>query len=133
MEDGLPFPTGTDGTDTSVEILAMGLATNVEPDHSIWGETAYIGSADAAFKAQTLFGEVTDETLDRSTRGNGVIVSWQRGKGEVFNAATCEWVMGLTRGDWQVEQITRNVLERFGADQVRLDLALARSPPSVTL
>ncbi len=114
MEDGLPFPTGTDGADPDITILAMGLATNLEPDHGIWGETMYICSADAAFKAQTLFGELTQETLDRSTRGNGVIVHWERGQGEVFTAATCEWVMGLTRRDWQVEQITRNVLDRLG-------------------
>jgi hypothetical protein len=61
-----------------------------------------------------MFGELNAETLDRATRGNGVIVHWERGKGEVFNAATCEWVVGLTRRDWQVEQITCNVLERFG-------------------
>ncbi len=114
MEDGLPFATGNDGTDPEVEILALGLATNVEPDHGVWGETVYIGDDDASFKAQAIFGEVTEETLDRCTRGNGVIVHWHRGKGEVFNAATCEWVMGLTRRDWQVERITRNVLTRFG-------------------
>ena len=114
MEDGLPFATGYDGTNPEVEILALGLATNVEPDHGVWGETVYIGNDDASFKAQAIFGEVTEETLDRSTRGNGVIVHWHRGKGEVFNAATCEWVMGLTRRDWQVERITRNVLTRFG-------------------
>ena len=30
-------------------------------------------------------------------------------------AGTCEWVMGLTRQDGQMERITRNVLDRFGA------------------
>ena len=110
MEDGLPFATGTDGADPEIEILALGLATNVEPDHGIWGETLYLGDGDARFKAQALYGKVTPETLDRSTRGNGVILSWTRGKGAVFTAGTCEWVMGLTRGDQQVERITRNVL-----------------------
>lgn len=78
------------------------------------GRNVHIGDSDAQFKAQTLFGEITPETMDRSARGNGVIVHWERGRGEVFNAATCEWVMGLTRRDWQVEQITRNVMMRFG-------------------
>jgi len=114
MEGGLPFATGTDGADTEIDILALGLATNVEPDLGIWGETIYIGDADAVFKAQAKFGAVTPETLDRSTRGNGVILSWKRGKGEVFTAGTCEWVMGLTRHDWQIERMTRNVLDRFG-------------------
>ncbi len=114
MEDGLPYATGTDGADPEMEILALGLATNVEPQHGIWGETVYIGDADATFKAHTMFGEVTAETLDRSSRGNGVIVNWKRGKGEVFTAGTCEWIMGLVRHDWQVERITRNVLQKFG-------------------
>jgi hypothetical protein len=114
FEDGLPYPTCTDGAVPEIEILALGLATNIEVDHGIWGETLYIGSADAAFKAQVLFGEVTPETLDACKRGNGMIVSWRRGKGEIFTAATCEWVAGLIRQDSQVEQITRNVLDGFG-------------------
>lgn len=97
-----------------VDILALGLATNIDADHGIWGETLYIGLADAAFKAQVLFGEVTPETLDACKRGNGMIILWPRGKGEIFTAATCEWVAGLIRQDDQVEQITRNVLNRFG-------------------
>lgn len=117
--DGLPFPTCSDGAVPEIEILAMGLATNIEADHNVWGETLYIGSADAAFKAQALFGEVTPETLDASKRGNGMIISWPRGKGEIFTAATCEWVAGLIRRDGQVEQITRNVLNRFGQSKWR--------------
>lgn len=114
FEDGLPYPTCSDGAVPEIDILAMGLATNIEADHGNWGETLYIGSADAAFKAQALFGEVTPETLDACKRGNGMIISWPRGKGEIFTAATCEWVAGLIRQDVQVEQITRNVLNRFG-------------------
>jgi len=112
--DGLPYPTCTDGAVPEIEVLAMGLATNIEAAHGIWGETRYIGQTDAEFKAQVLYGEVTDETLDASARGNGMIVSWKRGKGEVFTAATCEWVAGLIRKDKQVEQVTKNVLDRFG-------------------
>ncbi|MDU8927364.1 DUF6605 domain-containing protein [Alisedimentitalea sp. MJ-SS2] len=114
FEDGLPYPTCSDGAVPEINILAMGLATNIEDNHGVWGETLYIGSADAAFKAQVLHGEVTEETLDACQRGNGMIISWTRDKGEVFTAATCEWVAGLIHGDPQVEQITRNVLDRFG-------------------
>lgn len=114
FEDGLPFPTCTDGAIPDIQILAMGLATNIEVDHDVWGETLYIGAADAAFKATALYGEVTPKTLDACARGSGMIVSWKRGKGEIFTAATCEWIMGLTRRDSQVEKITRNVLDRFG-------------------
>jgi hypothetical protein len=114
FEDGLPYPTCGDGAVPEIEILGMGLATNIEADHGVWGETLYIGSADAAFKAQVLFGEVTPKTLDACHRGNGMIVSWRRGAGQVFTAATCEWVAGLLREDKQVAQVTRNVLNQFG-------------------
>ena len=113
FEDGLPYPTCCDGAAPEIEILAMGLATNIEADHGVWGETLYIGTADASFKAKALYGEVTNATLDASERGNGMIISWQRGQGHIFTAATCEWVAGLIRGDRQVEQVTRNVLDRF--------------------
>ncbi len=113
IEQGLPFATGEDGADQAIEILGLALAANTEADHGVWGEQLYVGGADTAWKAETLYGEVTPETLERAGRGNGMIVHWLRGKGEVFTAATCEWVMGLTRHDPQVEQITRNVLNRF--------------------
>ena len=114
IENGLPFPTGSDGAVEEIVILALGLATNIEADHGVWGDTLYIGQSNAGFKAKGLYGAVTQDSLQASARGNGVIVSWSRGKGEVFNAATCEWVAGLIRGDRQVEQVTRNVLDRFG-------------------
>ena len=39
--------------------------------------------------------------------------AFTRGKGEVFNAGTAEWVNGLKRKEFYTEQITRNVLDRF--------------------
>ena len=50
---------------------------------------------------------------DPDERTSGRAINWPRGKGEIFTAATCEWVMGLTRRDRQVEQVTRNVLDRY--------------------
>jgi hypothetical protein len=97
-------------------IFAIGLATNIEADTGVWGETLYFGSADAAFKAMALYGKVTPETLDAFARGNGMIIHWPKGKGEVFTAATCEWVAGLMRGDAQVIAVTGNVLDRFGGN-----------------
>ncbi|MEM7074867.1 MAG: N,N-dimethylformamidase beta subunit family domain-containing protein [Pseudomonadota bacterium] len=113
MRDGLPFPTGADGASGDIQIVAMGLGVNEEADHGIWGETLYIGQADARWLAGALRGGQSDAAYDRAVRGNGVMVHWHRGRGEVFNAATCEWVAGLIRHDRQVEQVTRNVLSRF--------------------
>ncbi len=116
IRDDLPYPAGTDGAVEEITVLGIGLGTNLEADHSVWGETLYIGSSGCAWKAKALYGKVSPELFDKAARGNGMIVHWPRGKGEVFTAATCEWVMGLTRGDVQVERVTRNVLDRFIAD-----------------
>ncbi|WP_298849171.1 hypothetical protein [uncultured Ruegeria sp.] len=79
MDDGLPFPTGADGADPAIEILALGLATNVEPENDIWGETLYVGNADAAFKAERMFANLTMRrwiaavaAMGRSYTGNAV-------------------------------------------------------------
>ena len=115
FSNGLPYPTGNDGASLEINILAMGIATTQETDNGVWGETLYISDSDAIFAAKALHGVVTDETRNCSSRGNGVIIHWKKGRGEIFNAATCEWVMGLTRGDQQVIRVTRNVLDRFGS------------------
>ena len=115
IRDGLPYPTGDDGASEDINILGLGLGTNREADHAIWGEHLYIGDDDLYWMAGALHGSVKPETLDKCARGNGVLIHWPRGRGEVFHAATCEWVMGLTRADRQVEAVTRNVLDRFCA------------------
>lgn len=113
IREGVPYPTGEDGASPDLTILAVGLASNGEADHGVWGEHLYIGSDEVAWKADVLYGDTSEENLARAARGCGMIVHWPRGGGEVFTAATCEWVMGLTRRDQQIEQITRNVLDRF--------------------
>lgn len=45
--------------------------------------------------------------------GSGMVASFEKGKGEVFCAGTCEWVAGLIRRDDFTELITKNVLDRF--------------------
>ena len=45
--------------------------------------------------------------------GSAVIAAMAKGSGEVSRAGSTEWCQGLTRGDSQVETITRNVLNRF--------------------
>jgi hypothetical protein len=61
-----------------------------------------------------MFREEGAAAEDRILRGHAV-TSFKRGKGEVFNGGTTEWAHGLAARDPFVEQITRNVLKRFGA------------------
>ena len=61
-----------------------------------------------------MFREEGAQAEDRILRGHVVMASFKRGKGEVFNGGTTEWAHGLAARDPFVEQITRNVLKRFG-------------------
>jgi hypothetical protein len=52
------------------------------------------------------------DILETRRYGSAMVVSFERGDGEVFNAGTTEWVNGLTESDPFIDQITRNVLDR---------------------
>ena len=115
FRDGLPYPTGKDGTPDSVEILAMTPAVMAEAPLESYTLRAYVGAHDWYEKAEMIHGVADAETLAKSYHGSGMMVSMRRGKGEVLTAASCEWVMGLTRGCAYTQQITRTILDRFGA------------------
>ena len=112
VRDGLVYPTHEDGAPESVEIVAMGLATGVEDNHGHDPSLFFIGDMDGAYAAELLYGKATPETIEKTRRGSGMIATMTKGKGEVFNAGTCEWVNGLIERDPQVGQVTRNVLNR---------------------
>lgn len=67
------------------------------------------------FLAEFAFGSRDPDAIGRVQRGHAVMASFKKGKGEVFNGGTTEWVHGLKAGDKSVETITLNVLKRFGA------------------
>jgi N,N-dimethylformamidase beta subunit-like, C-terminal len=114
IRDGLPYATGEDGVDPAdVDIVAMNLATLIEEDHGHPGARLFAGDHDARFIARVVHGDQSAETIDRVSRGSGMMVVYRRGKGQVFNASSCEWVNGLRLGDPFTEQITHNVLRRY--------------------
>jgi hypothetical protein len=113
FRDGLPFPTAEAGAPDGLEILAMGHASILEENHGNPGTELFIGDEDLAFAAETLFGAATPEAMDKLRRSSGMIVTFPKGRGEVFHAGTCEWVAGLIDRDPYVEKVTRNVIERY--------------------
>ena len=113
IRDGLPFPSGAEDVPGEIEILALGLASNIEIARGVDPAELFLGSDDGYFKAEILYGETTEETIALAGRGSGMMVSFKKGLGEVFHAGSCEWVAGLLRRDAQVEKVTRNVLNRF--------------------
>ncbi|MFO1173354.1 MAG: DUF6605 domain-containing protein [Hyphomicrobiaceae bacterium] len=113
FRDGLPFPTETAGAPEGLQILAMGHASILEENHANPGSDLFIGDEDLVFAAETLFGAATPEAMDKLRRSSGMIVTFPKGKGEIFHAGTCEWVAGLIDRDPYVERVTRNVIERY--------------------
>ncbi|MBS3650147.1 hypothetical protein KEU06_16155 [Pseudaminobacter sp. 19-2017] len=111
LRNGLPEPTGVGSPPDGLQILAVGMASLIEENPDV--PTGWLNNEDAVFTAETLYGEATSETIDKVKRGNGMIVNFPKGKGEVFHAGTCEWVAGLLRQDAMVEIVTRNVLDRY--------------------
>jgi hypothetical protein len=114
IRNGLPYP--CEAVPEGLEILAMGLASNDEGPRTLKGSVRYYGTMTEqtyAGLAQARYGKTSAELADASRRGSGMIVSFKRGKGEVFNAGTCDWVYGLKLHDPFVELVTTNVLRRF--------------------
>jgi hypothetical protein len=113
IRGGLPSPTPDSSAPDGLQILAVGMASQVEESADIAFEDQFLGDEDGRFTAETLFGEASDANLEKVKRGNGMIVNFPRGKGEVFHAGSCEWVAGLLRQDAMVECVTKNVLDRY--------------------
>ncbi len=111
IRDGLPYPCGD--VPDGLEILALGLASNDEVARGVGPDELFLGAEDCAFRASMLHGEVNAETMALAARGSGMIVNFEKGRGEVFHAGSVEWVAGLLRRDAQVERVTHNVLRRY--------------------
>ncbi|WP_315919692.1 N,N-dimethylformamidase beta subunit family domain-containing protein [Mesorhizobium sp. SP-1A] len=112
IRGGLPYATDRDAPE-GLQILAAGMASQVEESADMAAEDQFLGDEDGRFSAEILYGTASDANLDKVKRANGMIVNFPRGKGEVFHAGSCEWVAGLLRRDAMVEQVTTNVLDRF--------------------
>jgi hypothetical protein len=110
---GLPYPVKGDGMPDSIEILAMAPAVMAEGMPDGEGFRYYVRDDDLVKIVRCLTGGLEPEDLDRFRYGSAVMVHMTRGKGEVLTAATCDWVMGLTRRDPHTRRITRNILDRF--------------------
>jgi hypothetical protein len=87
--NGLPAPTGRDGTPANFEVVATAPA-RWHPDDSEWYER-----------------------WEKGRTGNAVIGTYTRG-GTVVTVGSTDWAHGLRGNDPAVVRITRNVLDRLG-------------------
>ncbi len=119
--DGRPVPTHEDGAPESLQILAtaparlMSITAEVcEPPPMLWNDVSPPGELEEM--ALVLFGDMSPASVARIERGHGVMATFTRGDGEVFNAGSADWAYGLDT-DPIVQRVTANVLHRFGVDQ----------------
>jgi hypothetical protein len=110
---GLPLPTFEDGAPETLEILALACAQRGEEDR--WGGTVPIGGPVKEMQAtlDALGDDLPEYVTEGGNRGAGMIATFRRGRGEVFNGGSTEWPYALSMGDPFVEQVVHNVLRRF--------------------
>ncbi len=112
--DGLPYPTGEDGTPSTFEILGTC------PTQHFTRETAH--PAAQAGRAERAGVHRLPRVRDPRARGDGAHPPrprrarrlHERGGGTVVTSGSTDWAHGLAGRDPQIEQITRNVLTRLG-------------------
>lgn len=113
IRGGLPYPADPAQAPEGLEILALGLSSTVEEGPTILPGRSFLGLEDGEYVASVLLGRKDAAAIEATKRGCGMIVNFRKGRGEVFHAGTCDWIMGLTRQDEMVMQVTRNVLNRY--------------------
>jgi hypothetical protein len=112
--DGLPYPTGVDGTPTDFEILGTAPAAHFTRTTAT-RPPAPNEPSEVEFIAARLFGSRSAEDVERISHGHAVLGTYTSAAGgAVVTSGSTDWAHGLAGRDPQVEQITRNILDRLG-------------------
>jgi len=94
LKDGLPIPTGRDGTPEGFVILGT-CPARWHPADALW------------------YDRFPRDSTGAPTQGAAVFGVYVKG-GTVVTTGSTDWAHGLKGGDAAVERITRNVLDRLG-------------------
>ncbi len=113
LADGLPRPTGTDGTPRDFQVIASAPAHLWESDERP-ATLPLLGVGELNWVAERFAGADTTANRERFAHGRAVMGSFTRGSGEVFTTGCTDWAFGLD--DPTVSRITRNVIDRFLSD-----------------
>ena len=116
LADGLPVPTGEDGTPLHFEVLGTAPArlisisdSGCEAPPRFWASLDPPG--DLEFAADVVLGSPSSENIRRLSYNHAVMGAFSRG-GTVFNAGSADWAYGLD-DDPLVQRVTANVLDRL--------------------
>ncbi len=111
--DGLPYPTGSDGTPGSFEILGTAPAAHFTRTTAARPPKADEPS-EIEFIASRLFDARDEASVARIAAGHAVLGTYTSpGGGTVITSGSTDWAHGLAERDRQVEQITTNILDRL--------------------
>jgi hypothetical protein len=112
--DGLPYPTGADGTPACFEILGTAPAAHFTRTTASRPPAPHEPS-EIEFISSRLFNDRSTEAVERIAHGHAVLGSYaSRAGGIVITSGCTDWVWGLAERDGDIEQITRNILDRLG-------------------
>lgn len=112
--DGLPVPTHTDGTPETFEILAMVPAAHFTRTTAGRPPKPHEPS-EIEFLASRVFGSREPDAVRRISAGQAMLGAYTSSAGgTVVTSGSTDWAHGLAGRDEQVEQITRNILDRLG-------------------
>jgi hypothetical protein len=109
MTDGLPYPTGEDGTPEEFEILALSPVQHFDKESASRPVQAW----ELELMAWRAVGSREPEAQARIATGHAVFGTYTRG-GTVVAAGSTDWAHGIVARDPQVERITANILDRLG-------------------
>jgi hypothetical protein len=112
MEAGLPVATHSDGAPAGLEVLATAPAR-------LWSQTDQPSRyaqdpGELESVAQVVHGDDWEANLVRYRNNHAVVATFDvPDGGTIFNAGCTDWTCGIEAGDPDVQQITRNVLDRL--------------------
>jgi hypothetical protein len=112
--DGLPYPTGNDGTPENFVIVGTAPAAHFTRTTAA-RPPASNEPSEIEFIASRLFGSNDPTGVDRIAAGHAVLGSYMSsGGGTVITTGCTDWAHGLDERDPAVERITANILDRLG-------------------
>ena len=110
MRNGIPSPTGTDGTPLDFAIIGLAPAEHFNRTNAPRPPKGDAMS-EVEFIAWRALGEKGPEGVAALEHGHCMMGMHEPG-GFVFTSGTTDWAWGLTGQDPVVEQVTRNLLDR---------------------
>jgi len=112
--DGLPVPTGSDGTPETFTILGMVPAAHFTRTTAA-RPPAPDEPSEIEFLAARLFDSRDEAAVRRIEAGQAMLGAYtSEAGGTVVTSGSTDWAHGLAGRDPQIEQVTANILDRLG-------------------